>query len=72
MAYPTSYAPIHRGFLLCHMSPVSCKRSISDMEEIKEPSMATIGDYLQACVSSGNSMQYCLDQRLYRGDERIK
>ncbi|CAF0991106.1 unnamed protein product [Adineta ricciae] len=67
-AHPPSRLPGHRGFLLCHISPVACKRDLSNENEVKEiPSMITIADYLQICISTGKSFDNCLQHPFNHG-----
>ncbi|CAF1022082.1 unnamed protein product [Rotaria sordida] len=53
-AYPSSSIQEQRSFLLCHLSPVSCKRSLSDTDEIENLLKTNINDKLQMCFDRTN------------------
>ncbi|UJR08237.1 hypothetical protein I4U23_012510 [Adineta vaga] len=72
MTYPSSYAPRQRGFLLCHLSAVACKRDLTSEEDMTESSSTiSLADYLQTCISSQKSLRYCLQQPLYHEIRQI-
>ena len=50
-----------RTFLLCHLSPIACKRSLSESEQDQNPTMM-IKTNLEKCLHSGKPIWTCLNQ----------
>ncbi|CAF0720863.1 unnamed protein product [Adineta steineri] len=60
MSYPSSYINEQRSFLRCQISPVSCKRSLSTLEENGNPSIINHRNDFQECISQNKPIWYCL------------
>ncbi|CAF0921941.1 unnamed protein product [Rotaria sp. Silwood1] len=60
LTYPSSYGNEQRAFLRCHLSPISCKRDLSDFEENQNPLSIINKNYFQACMSYNNPLWFCL------------
>ncbi|CAF3028267.1 unnamed protein product [Rotaria socialis] len=60
-AHPLSYAQEQRSFLLCHLSPVSCKRSLSNTEEIENLLTMNIEDALSICTALNKPLWNCFN-----------
>ncbi|CAF2492334.1 unnamed protein product [Rotaria sp. Silwood2] len=60
MSYPSPYGSEQRAFLRCHFSPISCKRSSSDLEENQNPLSIINKNYFQTCLSHNKPLWFCL------------
>ncbi|CAF3050216.1 unnamed protein product [Rotaria sp. Silwood2] len=59
-SYPSPYGSEQRAFLRCHFSPISCKRSSSDLEENQNPLSIINKNYFQTCLSHNKPLWFCL------------
>ncbi|CAF1169556.1 unnamed protein product [Rotaria sordida] len=71
-AYPSSSIQEQRSFLLCHLSPVSCKRSLSDTDETENLLKTNINDKLQMCFGLNRPFWFCFDKLLLYGLQHKK
>lgn len=70
-AYPSSYNQAQRGYLLCQLSAVSCKRSLFDTYETEDLSEKNIDHAFQMCIILEKPIHYCVDQILQKRTRSI-
>lgn len=68
-AYPSSFAQRQRGYLLCQLSAVSCKRSLPNAENSSE---LNADEYLQMCLALNKPLRHCLGQALTDPTNMVK
>ncbi len=57
-----SYNQAQRGYLLCQLSAVSCKRSLPVMNDIENSSEIDFDDYILMCIALRKPFHVCLDE----------
>jgi hypothetical protein len=60
---PLSYASEQRAFLRCHLSPISCKRSLSTVARNENLIATSDSNDVRQCLRLGKSLWLCLEQQ---------